>query len=209
MAVTNTGDRLWQALTDRPFAEVKLNDEQRRLIQRCYFLEALPFVTRTVFISTPHRGSYLTSSFVRRMASWLVSLPSDIVHFKDTVSRIERDVTFRIKVESAPTSLDSMSTRNPVMLTLADIPPAPGVTSHSIIAVKGDGPPDKGNDGVVEYTSAHVGYVKSELVVRSGHSCQDKPVTIEEVRRILLEHLAGLPPAAATPAGAATPAAVP
>jgi len=201
MAVTNTGDQLWQALTDKPFAEVKLNEEQRRLIQRSYFVEALPFVTRAVFISTPHRGSYRTSSFVRRIASWLVKLPSDVVHLKDTVKRIEKEVTFRIKVEGAPTSLDSMSTRNPVILTLADIPPAPGVTSHSIIAVKGDDPPEEGNDGVVEYKSAHVGYVKSELVVRSGHSCQDKPVTIEEVRRILLEHLASLPPAATTPAG--------
>jgi len=35
-----------------------------------------------------------------------------------------------------------------------------------------------------------VDYATSELVVRSGHTCQDKPATIEEVRRILLEHLA-------------------
>ena len=29
----------------------------------------------------------------------------------------------------------------------------------------------------------------SALSVRSGHSCQEKPLAIEEVRRILLEHL--------------------
>jgi hypothetical protein len=45
---------------------------------------------------------------------------------------------------------------------------------------------------VVKYTSAHVAGVESELVVRSGHSCQGNPVTIEEVRRILRVHLAGL-----------------
>jgi hypothetical protein len=44
---------------------------------------------------------------------------------------------------------------------------------------------------VVRYTSAHVAYSASECIVRSGHSCQDKPATIEEVRRILLEHIEG------------------
>jgi hypothetical protein len=57
------------------------------------------------------------------------------------------------------------------------------VTSHSSIAIKG-------NDGVVEFKSAHLDGVASEFVVRSEHSCQEHPFTIEEVRRILLEHLA-------------------
>jgi len=43
---------------------------------------------------------------------------------------------------------------------------------------------------VVKYKDAHVDYAVSELVVRSGHTCQNKPATIEEARRILLEHLA-------------------
>jgi hypothetical protein len=94
---------------------------------------------------------------------------------------------------NVPSSLDGMSPKNPLMLKLADIPPAPGVKCHSIVAVKGDGPPEPGDDGVVKYSSAHVDYAESELIVRGGHSCQDKPPTIQEVRRILLEHLAGAP----------------
>jgi hypothetical protein len=43
---------------------------------------------------------------------------------------------------------------------------------------------------VVEYRSAHLEGLESEFVVRSGHSCQGHPLVIEEVRRILLEHLA-------------------
>jgi len=31
--------------------------------------------------------------------------------------------------------------------------------------------------------------VESEVVVRSKHSCQANPATMEEVRRILLHHL--------------------
>jgi hypothetical protein len=65
---------------------------------------------------------------------------------------------------------------------------APGVYAHSIIPVKGTGPVDDGKDRVVEYKSAHIDGVESELVVGSGHSTQATPETIEEVRRILYEH---------------------
>jgi hypothetical protein len=52
--------------------------------------------------------------------------------------------------------------------------------------VQGDGPIETGNDGVVQYSSAHIDEAESELVVRSGHSVQSNPKTVAEVRRILL-----------------------
>jgi hypothetical protein len=81
-----------------------------------------------------------------------------------------------------------MDASNPFLRTLASLPIAPGVHAHSIIAVKGTGPIEEGADGVVAYRSAHIEGVESELVVRSGHSTQGTPETIEEVRRILYEH---------------------
>ena len=71
---------------------------------------------------------------------------------------------------------------------LSRIPVAPGIPTHSIIAVDGDGPPEDGTDGVVAYRSAHIEGVESELIVRSAHSCQANPNTVAEVRRILLLH---------------------
>ena len=48
-----------------------------------------------------------------------------------------------------------------------------------------------GADGVVRYSSAHIEGIESELVVQpKGHSVQETPQGIREVRRILLEHLA-------------------
>jgi hypothetical protein len=92
-----------------------------------------------------------------------------------------------------PTSLDGMSPKNPGLLAMADIPVVPGVKVNSIVAIDGDEQPPKGKDGVVAYTSAHVNYAESELIVRSYHTCLDNPATIEEVRRILREHLKELP----------------
>jgi hypothetical protein len=81
-----------------------------------------------------------------------------------------------------------MDASNPFLKTLASLPIAAGVHVNSIIAVKGGGPIEEGNDGVVEYRSAHLEGVESELVVHSSHSTQSTPATIEEVRRILYKH---------------------
>jgi hypothetical protein len=88
-----------------------------------------------------------------------------------------------------PTAIDNMSPRSPFLRGLSEIPIAPGVHAHSIISVEGDGPVTEGNDGVVEYASAHIEGVESELTVHSPHSTQARPATIEEVRRILRLHL--------------------
>ncbi len=43
----------------------------------------------------------------------------------------------------------------------------------------------------MKYKSAHLDGVESELVIEhSGHSTQSNPLTVREVRRILIEQLA-------------------
>ncbi|MDD5141285.1 MAG: hypothetical protein PHY43_13620 [Verrucomicrobiales bacterium] len=76
-----------------------------------------------------------------------------------------------------------------VLSVLAIVPLAPGIKASSIIAIKGDDQPPDGADGVVKHTGTHVDYAEAEFIVRSGHSCQMNPLTIEEVRRTLLENL--------------------
>jgi hypothetical protein len=80
---------------------------------------------------------------------------------------------------------------NRFVQTLVASPLASGVIAHSIIAVRGEGSITSGNDGVVAYESAHLDGVASEKVVRSSHSTQSEPDTIQEVRRILREHVVG------------------
>ena len=80
-----------------------------------------------------------------------------------------------------------MSPGNPAIEALHKIPIALGTHAHSIIPTLLDGPLETRDDGVVEYKSAHIGGVESELVIEhSGHSTQGNPLTIREVRRIPL-----------------------
>jgi hypothetical protein len=91
-----------------------------------------------------------------------------------------------------PTSIKNMNPNNRFIKVLSAIPIADGVVAHSIIPVQGDGPPEEGDDGVVKYMSAHIDGVVSEKIVRSSHSTQGHPETIQEIKRILYERAKGL-----------------
>lgn len=181
-----TGDALIRTVTGKTLAELKLSPEDEKRIREYTMFTPMPQVKRVVFISTPHRGSFLASNFARQVVKWFISLPQQTMK---TTAEVMQIIPKKSQVTIAATSLDSMSPENPGLLALAEIPVSPTIKAHSIIAIDGDEVPPEGDDGVVKYSSAHVTGVESELVVRSYHSCQDKPKTIEEVRRILLEHL--------------------
>jgi pimeloyl-ACP methyl ester carboxylesterase len=196
LCATDTGDTLLRAvLKTNRLEDLGLTPDLQLRLREYLCVEALPFIKRVVFISTPHRGSYLASSFTRRLARKFVTLPGRLVNLTSEFTGMTEKLELPKDLKGVPTSLDSMSPRNPVQLALAEIPLAEGIKGHSIIAVKGDGDVREGKDGVVAYESAHVDYVESELVVRGPHSCQGMPPTIEEVRRILRKHLESLPSA--------------
>jgi hypothetical protein len=168
-----------------------MEPETRELFRRSLFVTPLPFVKRVVFISTPHRGSYQAALRLGRLASWLVTLPGDLSQRTLTTLTQNQDKLLFQELKKLPTSIDNMNPSHPFIKTLATIPVAEGVIAHSIIPVLGDGPVQTGNDGIVKYESAHIEGVASELVLRFGHSVQGHPKAIEEVRRILIEHLNG------------------
>ena len=181
-----SGTHFWDAISSRPFEEVDFRVETRALLQEALFLEPLPFVRRVVFIATPHQGSFLASpDLVRRLAGRLIVLPRDLVDLGAAFAGLAPG---QVRLGRVSTSIDNMSPGHVVIQTLAEIPVAPGVAPHSIVAVRGDGPAREGDDGVVRFESAHRPNADSELIVRTGHSAQSHPRTINEVARILRLH---------------------
>ena len=190
LQVIESGTRFWDNSVTIPLDQLEVSPEAKEILTRSIFYEPLPFVDRVIFIATPHRGSYVAGSWIGRFARRFISLPDRVlaplaeVFITDSLTEAARSM------KNVPKSIDNMDPKSTFIQTLASIPITPDVSAHSIIAVKN--PTDsreKWNDGVVFYRSAHLENVASELVVYSGHSTQSEPQTIEEVRRILLEHL--------------------
>jgi len=190
MQVVNTGDRIWDSVSKKPLDQLDLSDKTRELLRRAMFVEPLPEVARVVFICTPHRGSFVAGrNLIRNLVRALVALPTNLAGADADLVR-NRDALQPGVSLVVPSAVDNMSPHHHFIRTLQDIPVASSVMVNSLIAIETDGPVEQGNDGVVEYKSAHIEPVESELIVRpSPHSTQGNPHTIEEVRRILRLHM--------------------
>ncbi len=185
MTATTTGNVIWDALTKVPLADFDLDPEARTLIERTLFWDRVPEVTRVIFLATPHRGSFLTTGWIGSIAASLVSIPKQLGGtISDFVTRNREKFPPELR-DKIPTAVDNMKPDNPFLMALASIPIDPAVRRHSIIAIEENVEPPLGDDGVVQYTSAHLDDSDSEFVVRSGHSCQANPLVIREVRRLL------------------------
>lgn len=189
MTVVDSGDSFWRNISSTPFAETQMNADTRRLVEHAVFVHPLPFVERVVFVATPHHGSYVAGNWLAHQAARLISMPVTITKAMADITTFNEEARQLAKTRGSPTAVDNMTPGNPFVKVLSSLPIAPGVAVNSIIPVDAEPPYHGKNDGVVEYDSAHIEPVESEVVVHSPHSCQSNPATMEEVRRILLHHL--------------------
>jgi hypothetical protein len=191
MTVIDTGNKVWEAASTVPFEELQASPETKEILRRSTFFTPVPSVKRVVFLSTPHGGSFVSGGWIGQLTGKFISAPFRLVDTLKDVTTSNPEIRGALgSMKEIPKSTDNMDPKSRFVQMYNTFPIAPGVTAHSIIAVKNpDDPKEKWNDGVVEYRSAHIEPVKSELIVHSTHSVQDRPEAIEEVRRILLEHL--------------------
>jgi pimeloyl-ACP methyl ester carboxylesterase len=186
----DSGAKIWDSISNKPVDELNLKPETKALLKESVFVQHLPFVETVIFIATPHGGSYQASLTIVGLFTRLVTLPlsiasatADILTNAGSALKLEQDRrTFN--------SISGMSPGNPGIEALRKIPVAPGIHAHSIIPTLQDGPLEDRDDGVVQYKSAHVDGVDSEMVIEhQGHSTQSSPLAVREVRRILLDQL--------------------
>jgi pimeloyl-ACP methyl ester carboxylesterase len=186
----DTGTKLWDAVSNKPIDELNLKPETKAMLKETLFLHHLPFVETVIFIATPHGGSYQASLTIVGLFTRLVALP---LHIVSAAADVLSNAGEALKLDQDRrnfNSINGMSPGNPAIEAVRQIPVAPGIHAHSIIPTLQDGPLNDRNDGVVEYKSAHIDGVDSELVIEhQGHSTQSNPLAVREVHRILLEQL--------------------
>jgi hypothetical protein len=188
--VIESGTKLWDAVSNKPVDELKLKPETKALLKESLFVHPLPFVETVIFIATPHGGSYQASATIVSLFTRLVTLPLTIASATADVLTNAGEALKLQKDRRTFNSINGMSPGNPAIEAVRAIPVAPGIHAYSIIPTLQDGPLEERNDGVVEYKSAHIDGVESELVIEhQDHSTQSNPLAVREVRRILLEQV--------------------
>jgi hypothetical protein len=195
MQTVASGDSFWRVVSDKPFNDLRAAPEVRARLEHTLFFQPTPGVRCLITIATPHRGTKIANDTVRWVAREVIHMPQITLSGREQLLKdnpgMFRDATI-VKVK---TSFDSLAPDSPVLPVLLQAPHPRWVTCHNIIGVL----PNKGlvgkfaggSDGVVSYESAHLDDAASELKVNADHMTVHRhPLSILEVRRILLEKLA-------------------
>ncbi len=209
LLTADSGDDFWRISSDEPLDQAQASPEGKQELRRVFYFERNPSVTRVVFLGTPHHGSKLSPSLPGRILRYFVHLPKDLVSLTADLTQVEADYRGSAKPEKVSISLDLLAPGAPALELLASRPKPESVHFHSIIGIA---PPTKRvwlekllsgarhekGDGVVPYSSAHLADVDSELIVPAEHTQVHRhPLAVQEVRRILREHLETAKPQAA------------
>jgi pimeloyl-ACP methyl ester carboxylesterase len=200
LLTVDSGDDFWHQISDRPFDSLPLSPEAREGLRSVFYFNRQPYVSRVVFLGTPHHGSRLSSSLFRGAAARLVQMPKALLTQAADLVQEDPDLPPKLRAGQIPTSVDMLKPGEPALELLAAKPRPERVHYHSIIGLvtqsrlglegllTGFGVPEHG-DGVVPYKSAHLDGVDSEVTVPAEHMyVHHHPLAVREVRRILLEH---------------------
>lgn len=201
LVLSSSGELMTELAKDkRKFEEAlrQFSPDERKKIDGMIHFEPLPFVKRAIFIATPHRGSEMAQTWFARWGASLVKIPKEMLNINRNRNLLEALVGDSI-TEAKITGIDNLNPENNALKMLNLMPMSDKIVYHSIIGNTEGGAIPGGGDGVVPYTSSHIDNVRSELVVKSGHSAQQTPLAIQEIRRILLEHLRQYPDSKITP----------
>ena len=165
-------------------------------IERVVRFEPMSEIGRVVFIAAPHQGTQVAGGKVGRLVSTVVRLPFRTLrtleqNLSDAFSQNQNDLK-RLQQQGifVPNSIDNLDEKNRFVIANKGIQMANDIPYHSIIAKRKDQLAlENSSDGVVPYLSAHLDGAVSEKIIISGHSVQENPKAILEIRRILHEDL--------------------
>ena len=188
MMVQDSKLALWDAAITVPRDQFKATPEVQKSLDNVMIFRRLPFVTRLVFIATPHRGSPIANSQFGQAIASMVRRPAKMdARIAEIEARNGPDVISPEMRGRALNAITNLRTDSPILAALDRIPIQPGVRYHSIIPLI-EGTTD--TDGVVEYRSSHLDGALSEKIFAGTHVSQQDPVVTRELDRILEEHLA-------------------
>jgi pimeloyl-ACP methyl ester carboxylesterase len=189
MMAQDSGYTLWDAAITVPHDQFKAPPDFKTSLDHALVFHPLPFVQRVVFVATPHRGSPIANSLFGRTISDLVGRPIALARRMREIEDLNGPNVISRELRTQPlNAIGNLRTDSPILAALDHIAIRPGVPYHSIIPQIGG--KKGGSDGVVEYGSSHLDRAESELIVAGTHSSQEAPPVTNELRRILLEHLA-------------------
>ncbi len=189
LMISQSSDELLSSFVGRQtyYQSIDYKDKSFRELM---IFDPVPSIKRVIFIAVPHKGSDLAQSMIGKIGSSMIRIPHSLIDFNLHLFKqlINSPDINREKIMKRFNGIDNLSPSGSALKMLNRLPMAT-IPCHSIIGNKKAGGIPGGSDGVVSYSSSHLDNAKSEVVVKSGHSVQQNPLAIQEIKRILKLHL--------------------
>lgn len=166
------------------------------VVQQRMVMKDIPNFSRAIFLAAPHRGTAYADRWFTKAARKIIKLPGAFLSAMADVLTQEEDLKDLFKeidnglIQNGPSDLSHQSKF--IALT-EDIQPRKGLKFHSIMGnITNSQDKNKITDDIVTYNSAHLDGAVSEKIIKGGHSIQETPEAVLELRRILRLHLTEL-----------------
>ncbi|MBI1323703.1 hypothetical protein GC170_11030 [bacterium] len=195
LLVSDSGATFENAVFTKSIEQMRMSTKNYDYVTSRLRFVNVPELRRAIFIAPVFGGSSFASRPVGRISSSLVRIPQTNDSLRQEILRENSPETLQpaFRRFGGFNGIDNLEPDNPMILALQKTRPDPAVRFHTILGDNGRLIPRlKGQitDGLVTYESGHLDGAQSELIVKANHYLNhDKPV-IEEVNRILHEHMA-------------------
>jgi pimeloyl-ACP methyl ester carboxylesterase len=190
--------------------QLAANDRKRLLniamINARFTLHPLPNIGRAVFVSAPFQGTDYADRWFTRAIRRVIQLPAHFIQGIDTTiqrARLDAGLLDRVgqagllAFQNGPSELSQQSV---FMRLTKPVKIKQGLPYHLMMGQQDPAlNTSDASDGIVPYHSSHIEGAVSEKIITGGHSIQDTPEAVLELRRILRLHLTQLGDINSTP----------
>lgn len=174
--------------------------EMKKINSNPIFTQRLKFqpirnFDRAIFLAAPHRGTPFANRWFTKVARRIIQLPVAFVTAvgealdgkDDDYNALFLEQIKNGGIQNGPSDLSENSRFTKLT---KEIMPISQMKYHSIIGNNTNSTdPNVMTDGVVPYNSSHLEGALSEKIIKGGHSIQETPEAVLELRRILRLHL--------------------
>jgi PGAP1-like protein len=185
LMVTESGMTFWDSYFGKPPDQVPMNSTDKQFLENVLIFKHRNNISRVIFCSTPHRGAGLATNWVGRIGIALTRLPANMLTLGVSAAKYVVTPGDSARKPHFPTSIDTLSPKNPFVRAMNTLPIADQIPYHSIIGDRGRGDTPDSSDGVVPYWSSHLDGAQSEKIVPSHHGSHQNKQGMEEIDRIL------------------------
>ena len=192
-----SGDDFWRSISyeeagtaAEALKKIKGPNTERHKLVSTLFFKPNDSIRRVVTIGTPHRGSDFANDYTRWLARKFIKLPAMAVMSGNRLVSENRSLFRDTDLLTVSNAIDSLAPDSPIFPVMLRAKSSPNVKYHNIVGITESSFTSGNGDGVVDFQSATMEDVESELIVDAPHTTIHMiSKTIFEVRRILLEHL--------------------